>query len=45
MLGDAHEAEMHFKGLNAMVASREGIQNLGFAGLIARLVRWQVSFL
>ncbi|EPE30624.1 hypothetical protein GLAREA_03591 [Glarea lozoyensis ATCC 20868] len=37
LLGDAHEAEMHFKGLHAMVASRAGLCQLGFDGLIARL--------
>ncbi|KAG9234566.1 hypothetical protein BJ875DRAFT_484086 [Amylocarpus encephaloides] len=40
MMGDFEEAKTHFRGLNAMVASRKGVRNLGFRGLIARLVKW-----
>jgi hypothetical protein len=45
LLGDAHEADMHFKGLHAMVTSRAGLCQLGFDGLIARLVRWYATLL
>ena len=40
MLGDIDEARIHFKGLNAIVRSRRGVNMLGYHGLIARLVKW-----
>lgn len=41
MYGDIEEAKIHFQGLKAMIRSRKGgLLNLGFQGLVARIVRW-----
>jgi hypothetical protein len=40
MIGDVEEANIHFKGLSAMIECRKGIDGLGYSGLIARIVKW-----
>lgn len=40
MIGDFEEAKIHFAGMKAMIRSRKESQNLGYEGLITRIVQW-----